>query len=306
MKSTNLKPSGKETYWKENDIKQYIHQYITCTDEVQKDRIYTDHLHEPLYRLAEGIFHRIPKHDTLDRHNTITDCVTKCWLALDKIDLTKNCFSYLNMVCKNAIIRTSVVETAIYERTLSFESLKSSNGEEDTDWADIVVNTQKHPTYVESAPGIHLDKEFISALLEYWKENESQITNIKYNNQQYTSYYSFLKHVYENPIEEMNCGEYATVQCFADILKYHTVFDSNNSKVQSNPTNHKEIYKLKRWVRNRINYLNIVNAALYKHYQEFGTLKGAEKYHKVFQQMDLPYNTSLRCWVKKYFKNYAV
>ena len=75
------KNSPKVYFTKETE--EYIIKYNACTDQDEKNKIFTDHLYFPFYKLAENIIH------TYKFYNTDTDQIEDLKLDIIRMLLTE-------------------------------------------------------------------------------------------------------------------------------------------------------------------------------------------------------------------------
>ena len=97
----------KKRYFTE-DTEAAIAEYLACTSQAKRDRIYNSRIHYPLYKLAENLIHTFKFYytevDNLEdlKHEVIVFLLEK----LDYFDPTKGskAFSYFSIVGKNYLI----------------------------------------------------------------------------------------------------------------------------------------------------------------------------------------------------------
>lgn len=127
MKKTNKNYFTKET-------EHYIVKYNQCTDSAEKEKIFTEHIYYPFYKLAENIIHTFKFYymdvDTVE--DLKLDIVRMLWEEkLPGFDITKGAkaYSYFGTIVKRWLIAYCNKNYDKKKRQLSMESFEDGYGD---------------------------------------------------------------------------------------------------------------------------------------------------------------------------------
>lgn len=128
------KSTGKNYFTKETE--KYIVEYNNCIDPEKKQRIFTEHIYFPFYKLAECIIH------TFKFYNTDVDQLEdlKCDIVrmlyedkISKFDPTKGtkAYSYFGTIVKRWLIAYNAKNYSLKKRTVTLDTVSFQDLPED-------------------------------------------------------------------------------------------------------------------------------------------------------------------------------
>lgn len=128
------KSTGRNYFTKETE--KYIVEYNNCTDPEKKQRIFTEHIYFPFYKLAECIIH------TFKFYNTDVDQLEdlKCDIVrmlyedkISKFDPTKGtkAYSYFGTIVKRWLIAYNAKNYSLKKRTVTLDTVSFPDLPED-------------------------------------------------------------------------------------------------------------------------------------------------------------------------------
>lgn len=149
------KPKKKNVYFTQ-DTENAIIEYINSTDSFQKNKIYTEKIHNAFYKLAEIMIHRFKFYNFDIPHEDVKHEVVA--FLHEKIHKYRaengKAFSYFSIIAKHYLIaennknyyhfkRSQDVETIDTERIVINEKVASDYIEERNDFIDIFVKVME-------------------------------------------------------------------------------------------------------------------------------------------------------------------
>jgi hypothetical protein len=115
-------------YWKDEDVKSYIKEWRDARDERGKTQAYNKLV--PYFNLMfKNIRIRYFTRPQHEYHYDKTDCITQCFLAIDKYDSSKSAFSFFSNVIKNYLI-SGIRDKITWKNTYNYNDSEYENEEE--------------------------------------------------------------------------------------------------------------------------------------------------------------------------------
>ena len=130
-KKRGRKPNpNKKVYFGEEEERAFV-EYVNCTDETQKDRIFAQKLYYPFTKMIESIIRRYnlftPDEDF---DETFFDTMSFLITKINNFDVAKNkkAYSYCGTICKNYLILKRTQYAKKIQKMSSFDAM-FPNGE---------------------------------------------------------------------------------------------------------------------------------------------------------------------------------
>jgi hypothetical protein len=119
------------------DQEKAVVNYLSSTDEAERNKIFNEYLKEPLITMVESIIRRYKLYrKDYEFEELHTDTMSFLITKINKFDHTKNhkAYSYFGTICKNYLMGAIQKDTKDQNRNVSYEDI-SSNIEERADLA---------------------------------------------------------------------------------------------------------------------------------------------------------------------------
>lgn len=151
------KPKKQNVYFTQ-DTEDAIVEYINCQDDFDRNKIYTEKIHNAFYKLAEIMIHRFKFYNFDVSHEDVKhEVITHLHEKIHKYKPENGkAFSYFSIVAKNYLIaennknyyhykRSQDIDAIDSERIVINEKVRTDLNEERNDFIDIFVNVlEKH------------------------------------------------------------------------------------------------------------------------------------------------------------------
>lgn len=159
------KPKSKQYFTLETE--NYINLYNQSTDSFERDRIFTQHIYKPFYKIAEIVFNKYKIMYMGDAREAMLDCVV--WM-LDQIGKFKGergrAFSYFTIIARNYYFQNSSANYKELKKELHIDGW-----EEELDLEEDNSTLEHH----------ELTGDFTSKIIPYLKEHMHEIMTNELN-----------------------------------------------------------------------------------------------------------------------------
>lgn len=162
----------KKNYFGENE-EQAVVDYLNAKTFAEKDRIYREHLREPIDKMIESIIRRYKLYrDTYDFETLHVDVSSFLVTKFHKFkpERNKKAYSYFGTICKNYLMGAIIKDKKEIQKTVSYE--------------DISTSVEEHPDMVyhiddDGIDHYRLIDELVRQLEDFIEDNELNDNELK-------------------------------------------------------------------------------------------------------------------------------
>lgn len=166
-------PRKKKKKYFGEDEEQAVIDYLNAKTYAEKDRIYREHLREPIDKMIESIIRRYKLYrDSYDFETLHVDVSSFLVTKFDKFkpERNKKAYSYFGTICKNYLMGSIIKDKKEIQKKVSYE--------------DISTSVEDHPDMVYYIDDDGIDHhEFIKKLIikleDYIEDNELTENELK-------------------------------------------------------------------------------------------------------------------------------
>jgi hypothetical protein len=160
------KPKSKQYFTQETE--DAINAYNKSTDYSERDKIFTQHIYKPFYKIAEVVYNKYKISYMGEPRDAMMDCVV--WM-LDQIAKFKGekgkAFSYFTIIARNYYFQNATANYKEIKRELYIDSW----GDEGMDLEEDTLDTDNK----------NLNSDFISKVIPYLQDNMHEIMTSELN-----------------------------------------------------------------------------------------------------------------------------
>ena len=160
------KPKSKQYFTQETE--DAINAYNKSTDYSERDRIFTQHIYKPFYKIAEVVYNKYKISYMGEPRDAMMDCVV--WM-LDQIAKFKGekgkAFSYFTIIARNYYFQNATANYKEIKRELYIDS-----------WGDDGMDLEEDNSDTDNK---NLNADFISKLIPYLQDNMHEIMTSELN-----------------------------------------------------------------------------------------------------------------------------
>jgi len=160
------KPKSKQYFTQETE--DAINAYNKSTDYSERDRIFTQHIYKPFYKIAEVVYNKYKISYMGEPRDAMMDCVV--WM-LDQIAKFKGekgkAFSYFTIIARNYYFQNATANYKEIKRELYIDS-----------WGDDGMDLEEDNSDTDNK---NLNSDFISKVIPYLKDNMHEIMTSELN-----------------------------------------------------------------------------------------------------------------------------
>jgi hypothetical protein len=160
------KPKSKQYFTQETE--DAINAYNKSTDYSERDRIFTQHIYKPFYKIAEVVYNKYKISYMGEPRDAMMDCVV--WM-LDQIAKFKGekgkAFSYFTIIARNYYFQNATANYKEIKRELYIDS-----------WGDEGMDLEEDNSDTDNK---NLNSDFISKVIPYLQDNMHEIMTSELN-----------------------------------------------------------------------------------------------------------------------------
>jgi hypothetical protein len=160
------KPKSKQYFTQETE--DAINAYNKSTDYSERDRIFSQHIYKPFYKIAEVVYNKYKISYMGDSIDAMMDCVV--WM-LDQIAKFKGekgkAFSYFTIIARNYYFQNATANYKEIKRELYIDS-----------WGDDGMDLEEDNSDTDNKK---LNSNFISKVIPYLQDNMHEIMTSELN-----------------------------------------------------------------------------------------------------------------------------
>ena len=159
------KPKSKQYFTQETE--NAINAYNQCTDYSEKDRLFSQHIYKPFYKIAENVYNKYKICYMGDAREAMLDCVV---FMFERLNLFKGergkAFSYYTIIARNYYFQNSTQNYKELKKELHIDGW-----DEELDLEEDESNLENH----------EFTGDFTSKIIPYLKEHMHEIMTSELN-----------------------------------------------------------------------------------------------------------------------------
>ena len=160
------KPKSKQYFTQETE--DAINAYNKSTDYSERDKIFTQHIYKPFYKIAEVIYNKYKISYMGDAREAMMDCVV---FMFDRLHLFKGekgkAFSYFTIIARNHYFQESAINFKDMKKQLDIDG-----------WGDDGMDLEEDNSDTDNKT---LNSDFISKVIPYLQNNMEEIMTSELN-----------------------------------------------------------------------------------------------------------------------------